>query len=139
MPTDPAHRLGTEEELLHRQVPPMWIDQGKVSSQAFFPSTKDAGLLSVSRASVTTTEEAYRLCVKVKGLASAGVWSVSVGECDDLSLPSYEHPDVQPVPDPAHSLIDFNGHTRSQQNRRSQKLRNHAEARGCQHSPTASP
>ena len=33
--------------LLHRQVHPSWIQEGRITSQAFSPTPKDLGLLSV--------------------------------------------------------------------------------------------
>ena len=36
-----------EEQTLHRQVHPSWVQEGRITSQAFSPTPKDAGLLSV--------------------------------------------------------------------------------------------
>jgi hypothetical protein len=97
------------DELLYRQVHPSWVQAGRPTSQAFRPTLKDAGLLSVSRGARTTAEAAFRLHTEQKKLASAGVWSVSVADCGAADLRAHDDPVEEPVPDPAHAVIDFGG------------------------------
>ncbi len=102
-----GERLTDPEELLHRQIHPDWIQAGRPSSQAFRPTPKDAGLLSVSRGSLTTAAAAYKLHTEQRGLKSAGVWSIRVQDCDDAELEAFGDPLPEPVLDPAHAVIDF--------------------------------
>lgn len=103
MPTTPAHLLVDLVELLHRQVHPSFIRDGRPTSAAFRPTPKDGGELSVSRGSILSPQEAHQAYV-ASGPASAGVWSVSVGEVEAAGLHAYE----DKLPDaPAHAVIDF--------------------------------
>lgn len=101
--------LEDSDELLYRQVHPSWVQAGRPTSQAFRPTPKDAGLLSVSRGAFTTAEAAFRLHTEQKMLASAGVWSVSVGDCGAADRPVHADPVEVPIPDPAHAVVDFQG------------------------------
>jgi hypothetical protein len=95
--------LSDYDELLHRQVHPSWIRDGRITSQAFRPTKKDDKKLSIDRGSLTDPANAFREYVK-QGRASVGVWSVTVGECGGAKVKAY--PD--PLPDdPAHGVIDF--------------------------------
>ncbi len=105
--------LAEPEELLHRQVHPGWINDGRVSSQAFQPTKKDAGQLSVSRGSLVSSREAFVRHL-AKGLASAGTWSVLVLECGDAGTPVFADPIQATDPrglaqDDAHAFVDFRG------------------------------
>jgi hypothetical protein len=102
-------RLEDFDELLYRQVHPSWVQAGRPTSQAFRPTPKDSDLLSVSRGALTTAEAAFRLHTEQRQLASAGVWSVAVGDCAAADRPVYADPVEQPVPDLAHAVIDFQG------------------------------
>ena len=72
--------LDDPEELLFRQVPPSWVDDGEPTSQAFRPTKKDEGELSVALGSLTTPEGAYVHHTLVLKLQSAGTWAVTVAE-----------------------------------------------------------
>lgn len=125
--------LDDGDELLHRQVHPSFLQKGRVSSQAFRPTPKDEGMLSVSRGSLSSAEEAYLLYTGDKGLESVGVWSVTVGECAAVALHAFHDPVTEPVPDPAHSFVDFRDATTSGTEKCSKRLAAFARARGCQH------
>jgi len=117
-------KLEDLEELLHRQVHPSWLQAGRPTSQAFRPTPKDEGLLSVSRGSVTSAEIAFQLHTESKGLASAGVWSVTVGDCTEAERDVYANRlDEGPVPDPAHAVVDFRGLVETKARAISQQLR----------------
>lgn len=128
-----AQPLNDGDELLHRQVHPTFLQKGRVSSQAFRPTPKDDGMLSVSRGSVTSAEDAYVLYTGDKGLASVGVWSVTVSECGGVNLKAFHDAVIEPVPDPAHSFVDFRQITPSAAEKCSKQLAACARARGCQH------
>lgn len=110
-PTDSQSNLGPQitdsGEQLFRQVHPSWIQAGKPTSQAFKPTPKDQGLLSVSRGSKTTAAAAFELHTREKGFESVGVWGILVSDCSEAALGVYEKPVENPVPDPAHSVVDF--------------------------------
>jgi hypothetical protein len=89
-------------------------------------------MLSVSRASLTTAEEAFRLHVACLELASTGTWGVTIEECGALELQA--RPDVVldgPCPDPAHAIIDFAGLSNSKVAAHGARLAHRANERGC--------
>ena len=115
------------QTLLHRQVHPVWIQDGRVTSQAFKPTPKDEKKLSVYDGVQISPEESWRHLVRVQELKSAGVRSVTVGECAELDLPARS--DSEPFPE--HAIIDFNSFTSSGQiEKRAKKLNRLAEVRG---------
>lgn len=126
-------RLEDPEELLHRQVHPSFLQNGRVSSQAFRPTPKDEGELSVSRGSLTTAEEAYQLHTEEKKLKSVGVWSVTVGECSGIGLPSFPDPLEDAPPDRAHAVVSFKDLGSTAADKASSRLAAFARARGRQH------
>jgi len=128
-----AKPLSDPEELLHRQVHPAFIRDGRVGSQAFKPTLKDVGKLSVSRGAVASAQQAFMLYTQELKLPSAGAWSVTVAECSSLDLPVYPDPLVEPVEDPSHALVDFSRHKGSQITRLAKRLAALARDRGCQH------
>lgn len=79
------------------------------TSQAFKPTKKDEGLLSVSRGSLTSAEEAFVLHTTQKKLESAGVWTIMVSDCTDAERSVHEDPLTEPVIDKAHAVVDFQG------------------------------
>lgn len=96
-------------EMLFRQVHPTWLDDGVPSSQAFVPTPKDKGQLSIARGSLTTAEDAYKHYTTVRNLSSAGTWAIRVGDAIGVGLQSFN--DRQPDT-PAHGFIDFRGLSR---------------------------
>jgi hypothetical protein len=105
-----------KDTLLHRQVHPNYIINNKVSSlvfeladdftldnQIFIPTTKDDKKLSVCSGEKFTAEEAFLNHIKKLSLKSAGTASVSVDECDGLTLETVE--DNNPFV--GHAYINF--------------------------------
>lgn len=132
MPVEPQHVLLDAPELLHRQVHPQFIREGRLSSQAFKPSSQDAGQLSVSRGSRATARVAYERYV-ARLRQSDGAWSVTVQECSEVGLKAYE--DALPDDD-AHAVIDFAAlPSKSQWEKAADKLAAFARQRGAQHCP----
>jgi len=113
--------LSDDEELLFRQVHPSFVRDGRPSSQAFRPTAKDAGKLSVSRGSLTTPDRAFKLHTEGLGLRSAGTWAVSVGECREEGL--------NVLPDPLTSPAE------NQAEARGARLARKAVDRGKMHPP----
>lgn len=118
------------QEPLYRQVPPPWVDDNQPTSQAFRPTKKDKGELSVALGSLTTPQGAYVHHTVALKLQSAGTWALTVGEARQASLQSF----AQPLADsPAHGFIDFKGLSRKEAERRSKLLVSKARARGRLH------
>lgn len=113
--------------LLLRQVHPSFVQNGRVTSQAFRPTPKDESKLSVFDGDRTSPEASWLLYTASWGLASIGTLAVTVDECGEAVLPI--QPD--PLPDcPEHCLIDFSGFTNNECVKKSKKLQAQAEARG---------
>lgn len=130
-----AHDTGLiedDDELLHRQVHPTFMHDGEPSSQAFRPTPKDEGHLSVSRDAIEDAEAAYRRFTEQKGLASAGVWSLKAEEAraQNLSITPAPIEEPEALVDPAHALIDFTPHSKNKRKSISKKLKHLAVARG---------
>ena len=94
--TDAAH-------LLHRQVNPSWVQDGRISSQAFTPTPKDSGLLSVYDGRLISPDASFHHYSRTLGLKAVGTVSVSTAEVSAVGLTW--RPD--PAPFPEHALIDF--------------------------------
>ncbi len=92
-----------EQHLLHRQVNPSWVQEGRVSSQAFNPTPKDSGLLSVYDGALMTAEASYCHYTRTQGLKAVGTVSVSEGEVTAVGL----NWRADPEPFPEHAVIDF--------------------------------
>jgi hypothetical protein len=126
-PDAPKEPLAHNTEALYRQVHPRWVDDGVPSHQAFTPTTKDAGQLSITRGSLTTAEDAYKHYTTVLNLDSAGTWAVTVGEADATGLKCFdEHMDDVP----AHGFIDFRGLSRRNAKKKGMILAAYARERG---------
>ncbi len=117
-------------ELLMRQLHPSWVNNGRVTSLLFKPGRNDEGLLSTDRASKTTPAEAHDAHVG-QGLASDGVYGVSVSEAADLDLSSYDDP--LPPEKPAHAVIDMTGLSKRATDAKAGGLRDRATTRGRLH------
>lgn len=114
-----------EGTLLLRQVHPAFIQNGRVSSQAFRPTPKDQDRLSVYNGDMITPLAAWQHYSSTLMLASNGVMGVTVAECSSLAL----HVAADPTPFPEHVLIDFSAHNRKQTERAAKLLRGMAEQR----------
>jgi hypothetical protein len=131
-----AEVLTDVDEMLWRNVHPTWIDNGAMTSQAFRPTGKDAGRLSTARSGVVTAQEHFTEHTESRGLESAGVWAISVGEASELELPCMydEHSPSLPQPAPkGHTSIDFSGLSGGETRKKAGALRDRAESRGRRH------
>ncbi len=115
--------------LLHRQVNPSWVQQGRVTSQVFKPTPKDNRRLSVYDGDQVSAFNAWLHYTTELGLTSIGVLAVTVAECEALDLAA--EPD--PAPFPAHAVIRFDACTPSQIEKKAKRLKAAAEARGWLH------
>jgi hypothetical protein len=118
----------TEETLLHRQVSPSWLQQGRITSQVFKPTPKDQGRLSVYDGDQITARASWEHYTTALGFTSVGVMAVSVRECGTQELKVA--PD--PTPFPSHVLISFAGGSNSQIESKAKRLKGFAENRGWQ-------
>lgn len=114
------------ETLLFRQVHPLFVQAGEVTSQVFRPTPKDEGKLSVYDGDLIAPDESWRHYTTQLGLPSRGVLAVSVAECEALGLTV----EADPAPYPAHAVIVFEGLSRSARERKSVDLRDAAIGRG---------
>lgn len=89
--------------LLHRQINPAWVQEGRVSSQAFSPTPKDSGLLSVYDGQQISAEASYIHFTTVQKLNAVGTVSVSCAEIISVGL----NWRLDPEPYPEHAVIDY--------------------------------
>lgn len=111
--------------LLLRQIHPAFIQQDKITSQAFRPTPKDEKLLSVDNGDKVQAAEAWARFVVNPQCQSVGVMAVSYQECSNEDLKVIE----DGAPYPEHCSIDFNNLSNGQINRKSKELRFYAEQR----------
>lgn len=95
--------MADEEQLLHRQVHPSWVQEGRITSQTFRPTPKDGGLLSVYDGHLIAPEPSFGHYTLVLKLAAEGTVSVTPDEVKVVGLPW--RPDPEPFPE--HAIIDF--------------------------------
>lgn len=122
--------------LLHRQINPAWIKDGRVTTSAFNPSKNHGYLLSVYDGDMITAEAAHAHYTTVLQKQSAGVLAVLKSETDELHLES------RPAPEDfaEHVVVDFNHLvtepekplSNGQREKLAGILRNKAVARGWQ-------
>ena len=119
----------TDATMLHRQMNPSWIQNNRVTSQAFKPTPKDEGLLSVYDGDQITADKAWVHFTTTLGFQSVGSLAVTVQECRQNELP------VEPKPEqfPEHVVINFTAFGGNQIEKKAKKLRAAAEARGWQY------
>lgn len=130
--------LADQDELLWRNAHPDWIENGKLTSQAFRPTPKDQNKLSSARASKVSVENNFKEFTGDFGLASIGVWAVSVGEAgaEDIQAIYDEHSPSTPTPClTGHTSLDFAEISNNRAKRIGSRLRDQAEKRGVQYPP----
>jgi hypothetical protein len=127
--------LENDSEILFRQIHPSFIQDGLISSQPFYPTSKDDDKLSVDRESMTTPAAAFALFI-AKGRNSAAVYGLSVGEFGQEKLDCYADPveasDCTEA-NPAHAVVDYGAHTTSERKNKAKRLKIKAIARGVLH------
>jgi len=126
------------DDLVYRQVHPSHASAGIPSSQAFNPTPKDQGKLSVDDSGLVTAQDSWSYFTGNLGFQSAGTWAVSFEEIEApgglvLLRDPLSAPEDASKNNPAHCLIDFGAlATKGEQKRRAQHLAIKASARGCQ-------
>lgn len=121
-------KIDDPDEVQFRQVNPSWVEEGGPSRQAFIPTRKDDGKLSLDRSASTTAKQAFDN-FRSLGLNSEVVFGITPGECLEEPSPieCFESPLVN---NPNHSHADFRGLSKSQKKAKSLELRRKAIARG---------
>lgn len=114
-----------DKTLLFRHIHPSFIQDGKVTSQAFKPTPKDEKKLSSYDGDMISPADSYSHYTNILGFKSVGIMSVSVTECKELDLPAIPDPD----PFDEHVLIDFSAHEKKDIERKAKNLRTLAESR----------
>lgn len=131
----------TSESLFYRQVNPSWLKDGLPTSQAFGPTPKDEGKLSVDDAAQVSAEGAWRHFTEKLGLRSAGTWAIKMAEIEeaaDLTVAAspQEVPEDSTKDNPAHCHVDFSKvSTKGRKKQKAQHLAIKATARGCLYKP----
>ena len=116
----------TEATLLLRQVHPTFVQQGRVTSQAFRPTPKDENQLSVDNGDRIGPEEAWRRFSAQPDCTSAGVMAVSLGECVACAVSVVE----DGIPYAEHCYLDFAPYSANQAGKIGKKLVTKAQERG---------
>lgn len=116
----------TGDTMLFRQIHPSFLHAGFPSSQAFRPTPKDKGKLSVYDGDQISAEASWAHYTTVLKYESVGTMAVTVNEC--LAVGREAVPD--PVPFPEHAYIDFIGLSGKECESISKKLKEIAIRRG---------
>lgn len=116
----------TPETLLLRQIHPNFVQEGRVTSQAFRPTPKDENRLSVDNGDRIRAEASWARFTSDPACSSVGVMAVSQAECFAQSLPVIE----DGIPHPEHCSIDFLGFERKDVERKAKVLSRKAQERG---------
>ncbi len=118
----------TDNTLLLRQINPAFVQNGRVTSQAFRPTPKDQHKLSVYDGDLMSAEQSWKH-FSGRGLKSVGVLAVTVLECKAESLPAAPSPEVFE----GHAHIDFTGLNESEIKGKGKRLLAVANSRGWLH------
>ena len=113
------------ETLLLRQIHPSFVQNGRVTSQAFRPTPKDENLLSVDNGDLVKAEDSWKRFTGTPGCQSIGVQAVSQAECSAQKLRVLE----DGIPHPGHCSIDFSALNKKQTELAAKLLRTQAQQR----------
>lgn len=116
----------TPSTLLLRQVHPVFVQTGRVTSQAFRPTPKDDFFLSVDNGDRITAQASLERFIEDPTCQSIGVMAISCAECASQELPVIE----DGKPHPEHCSIDFSAYGTNVIEKKSKKLRAQADERG---------
>ena len=120
---------------LHRQINPSWVQGGRITSQAFRPTEKDEGFLSVYDGDKISAENSWNHFTITRGYKSDGVYTIGVTDCLAVELSAREDPKEFAE----HAVIDFTQCTSNGQVRKkADLLANIARARNWSYRPTKS-
>lgn len=124
--------MADDEQKLHRQVHQSWVQDGRITSQAFSPTPKDAGLLSVYDGEQIGAEASFLHYTTVQNLSAVGTVSITTDEASEVGMPWR----LDPQPFPEHAIIDFTGLlTSGKIKAKAQALAERARKRGWTYTP----
>lgn len=116
----------TPDTLLLRQIHPSFVQDGRVTSQAFRPTPKDESLLSVDDGYRVSAESSWQRFITNTACKSLGVQALSQAECTAQELTVIEDGN----PHPEHCSVDFTAFDKKAIEKKSKLLRAQAETRG---------
>jgi hypothetical protein len=114
------------ETLLMRQIHPNFLVNGKITSQAFFPSKKDENQLSMYDGTLFTAQESHAHFTS-GGYLSVAVYGVVPSEVNEIGLESRPHEEGYFS---GHVIIDFASASEKAARKFAKSLRACAEKRG---------
>lgn len=114
------------ETLLYRQIHPQFVQNGRPTSQAFRPTSKDENKLSVYDGDKIQPKMSWEHYTGTLGLSSFGVMAISHAECTIQTLPVLA--DGEDYPE--HCSIDFSHLAKSAIERAAKVLAQCAVTRG---------
>ncbi|MDD2724199.1 MAG: hypothetical protein PHH59_09300 [Methylovulum sp.] len=114
------------ETLLLRQINPSFIQNGRVTSQAFRPTPKDENKLSVYDGDQISPENSWIHFTSNPQCRSDGVMAISHEQCDEQSIPVI--PDG--IPFPEHAYLNFSNMSKGEIERKAKALVSKAKERG---------
>ncbi len=116
----------TPETFLLRQIHPSFVQEGRVTSQAFRPTPKDDKRLSVYDGDMISAQQSLEHFLTQPNCKSVGVMAVTNAECTSQSLPVI----ADGVPFPEHVSIDFSQYEESDIKKKAKALARSAQDRG---------
>ncbi len=119
------------QTLLLRQIHPGFVQAGRVTSQAFRPTPKDANHLSVYDGDRIAPQAAWQHFTANPACRSNGVMALACDECAALALPVH----ADGVPFAEHCSIDFSGFEKKEIEKKAKILSVQAQRRGWQFGP----
>lgn len=119
----------TPDTLLLRQVHPTFVQEGRVTSQAFRPSPKDDKKLSTYDGDLITASNSWAHFTQNPDYRSAGVMATSHADCllQELTV------EADGIPFPEHVSIDFSKYDESDIKKKAKLIARNAQARGWLH------
>lgn len=119
--------------ILLRQVHPSFVQDGRVTSQAFRPTPKDDKQLSVYHGDMISASGSWEHFVAQAGCSSVGVMGASHRECVSQALPVV----ADGVPFAEHASIDFAAFEENDIKKKAKVLARDAQSRGWLHQKPA--
>jgi hypothetical protein len=113
------------ETLLMRQINPNFIQNGRVTSQAFRPTPKDDSQLSVYNGDLITPENSWQHFTLNPSCRSSGVMAVSQSQCAEQAVPIVE----DPITFPEHAYLDFSNMNKKEVEKKAKVLASKAQDR----------
>ena len=114
------------DTLLLRQINPSFVQNGRVTSQAFRPTPKDENKLSVYDGDQITAEASWQHFTSNPLCRSVGVMAVSHAQCRGQSVPVV----ADGIPFSEHAYFDFSDMSKKDVERKAKVLSFKAQERG---------